>query len=99
MQVLTGAKVLNLESSGEEFIVRFSRGGRIERCHVGAVFAAVGWPANLEHLDLGAAGVTSNRQAIPVDDYLRVPTSSTSSAPVTSTGDPSWSRPQGSRAA
>ena len=71
MEVLTGAKVLNLEGSGEQVIVRFSRGDTIERCDVGAVFAAVGWPANLEHLDLDAAGVTSHRQAIPVDDYLR----------------------------
>jgi pyruvate/2-oxoglutarate dehydrogenase complex dihydrolipoamide dehydrogenase (E3) component len=35
------------------------------------VFAAVGWPANLQNLDLDAAGVTSNPRALPVDDYLR----------------------------
>ena len=71
MEVLTGARVLNLEDRGEQVIVRFSRGDTTERCDVDAVFAAVGWPANLEHLDLDAAQVTSNRQAIPVDDYLR----------------------------
>ncbi len=71
MQVFTGTRVLDIEGSGEQFTVRFSRGDTTERCDVGAVFAAVGWPANLEHLDLDAAGVTSNRQAIPVDDYLR----------------------------
>jgi pyruvate/2-oxoglutarate dehydrogenase complex dihydrolipoamide dehydrogenase (E3) component len=71
MQVLTGTRVLNLEGSGEQFIVRFSRGDTEERSDAAAVFASVGWPANLEPLDLGAAGVTSNRQAIPVDDYLR----------------------------
>ncbi len=71
MQVLTGTRVLNLEGSGEQFIVRFSRGDTVERSDAAVVFASVGWPANLEPLDLGAAGVTSNRQAIPVDDYLR----------------------------
>jgi pyruvate/2-oxoglutarate dehydrogenase complex dihydrolipoamide dehydrogenase (E3) component len=35
------------------------------------VFAAVGWPANLRHLDLNAAGVSSSPRAIPVDEYLR----------------------------
>ena len=71
IQVLTGTRVQNIEGSGEQFIVRFSCGDTVERCDVGGVFAAVGWPANLDHLDLDAAGVASNRQAIPVDDYLR----------------------------
>ena len=34
-------------------------------------FAAVGWPASLQGLDLDAATVTSTPRAIPVDDYLR----------------------------
>ena len=71
MQVLTGAKVLSLEGSGEQFIVRFSRGDTIECSAAGAAFAAVGWPPNVEPLDLGAAGIESNRHAIPVDSYLR----------------------------
>ncbi len=71
MQVFTDTRVQSIEGSSEQFTVRFSHGDTIERCDVGAVFAAVGWPANLDHLDLDAAGVTSNRQAIPVDDYLR----------------------------
>ena len=36
-----------------------------------AVFFAVGWPANLTQLNLGAAGVHAEHGAIPVDDYLR----------------------------
>jgi pyruvate/2-oxoglutarate dehydrogenase complex dihydrolipoamide dehydrogenase (E3) component len=36
-----------------------------------AVFFAVGWPANLSHLALEAAGVTATPRVIPVDDYLR----------------------------
>ncbi len=38
---------------------------------VDAVFFAVGWPPNLEHLALGAAGINPERQGIPVDAYLR----------------------------
>ena len=71
MQVLTDTRVLNLEGSGEQFIVRFSRGDAVEHSEAAVVFASVGWPANLEPLDLDAAGVTSNGRAIPVDDYLR----------------------------
>ncbi len=71
MQVFTDTRVQNIEGHGEQFTVRFSHGDTTDRSDVGVVFAAVGWPANLDHLDLDAAGVTSNRQAIPVDDYLR----------------------------
>jgi pyruvate/2-oxoglutarate dehydrogenase complex dihydrolipoamide dehydrogenase (E3) component len=35
-----------------------------------AVFFAVGWPANLSHLALDAAGVHAEPGLIPVDDYL-----------------------------
>ncbi len=38
---------------------------------VDAVFFAVGWPPNLEHLALDAAGVTAGRHGILVDAYLR----------------------------
>jgi pyruvate/2-oxoglutarate dehydrogenase complex dihydrolipoamide dehydrogenase (E3) component len=38
---------------------------------VDAVFFAVGWPPNLEHLALNAAGITPERHGIPVDAYLR----------------------------
>lgn len=67
----TEARVLALERSGGQTIVRFTRGGPAERVATAAVFAAVGWPANLESLGLGAAGVISTPQAIPVDGYLR----------------------------
>lgn len=35
------------------------------------IVMAAGWPANIEPLDLAAAGVQAQRNAIPVDDYLR----------------------------
>jgi pyruvate/2-oxoglutarate dehydrogenase complex dihydrolipoamide dehydrogenase (E3) component len=69
--VITGARVQALERGREEVVIRFTRGGPAEHVTAEAVFAAVGWPANLQDLDLGAAGVVSDPKAIPVDDYLR----------------------------
>ena len=71
IEVITGASVQALERSGEQVIIVFTRGGPAEHAQTEAVFAAVGWPANLQNLDLDAAGVTSNPRALPVDDYLR----------------------------
>jgi pyruvate/2-oxoglutarate dehydrogenase complex dihydrolipoamide dehydrogenase (E3) component len=72
MQVCTGASVLALEPSGDQVSIRFTRdGGPAELAGAGAVFAAVGWPASLDGLDLAAAGITCGPHAIPVDDYLR----------------------------
>ena len=71
IEVITGATVQALERGGEQAVIHFTRGGPAEQAKAGAIFAAVGWPANLHPLDLDAAGVTSNPRAIPVDDYLR----------------------------
>jgi pyruvate/2-oxoglutarate dehydrogenase complex dihydrolipoamide dehydrogenase (E3) component len=71
IEVITGATVRALERGGEQAIVHFTRGGPSEQAKAEAIFAAVGWPANLQDLDLGAAGVTSDPRAIGVDDYLR----------------------------
>jgi pyruvate/2-oxoglutarate dehydrogenase complex dihydrolipoamide dehydrogenase (E3) component len=71
IEVITGATVQALERVGERVIVHFTRGSPAEHADTEAVFAAVGWPANLANLDLDAAGVTTDPRAIPVDDYLR----------------------------
>ena len=71
IELITGAKVQALEHSGEQVILHFTRGGPADHATADAVFAAVGWPANLHNLDLDAAGVTSSPRAIPVDDYLQ----------------------------
>jgi pyruvate/2-oxoglutarate dehydrogenase complex dihydrolipoamide dehydrogenase (E3) component len=71
IKVITGAKVQALERSGEQVIIHFTRGGPADHATTEAAFAAVGWPASLQNLDLGAAGVTSGPRALPVDDYLR----------------------------
>ena len=71
MKVLTGARVPALERDSDQIIVRFTPGGPAEYATADAVFAAVGWPAMLQNLDLDAAGVSSSPRAIPVDDYLQ----------------------------
>jgi pyruvate/2-oxoglutarate dehydrogenase complex dihydrolipoamide dehydrogenase (E3) component len=71
MHVYTGTRVQTLERGGGRVIICFTRGGPVEQASADAVFAAVGWPANLQNLDLTAAGVVSDPRAIPVDAYLR----------------------------
>ena len=71
INLITGARVQALERSGEQVILYFTRGGPVEHATTEAVFAAVGWPANLQNLDLDCAAVTSSPRAIPVDDYLQ----------------------------
>ena len=71
IQVLTGTSVQALERGSEQVIIHFTRGGPAEHATTEAVFAAVGWPASLQGLDLDAGTVTSTPRAIPVDDYLR----------------------------
>ena len=71
IEVATGAKVEALETSGGMITIHFTRAGPIERAETDAVFAAVGWPANHQNLDLDAAGVGYGPRAVPVDDYLR----------------------------
>jgi pyruvate/2-oxoglutarate dehydrogenase complex dihydrolipoamide dehydrogenase (E3) component len=71
IQVITGASVQALERSSEQVIIHFTRGGLIEHATTDSAFAAVGWPASLQGLDLDAAAVIGSPRAIPVDDYLR----------------------------
>jgi pyruvate/2-oxoglutarate dehydrogenase complex dihydrolipoamide dehydrogenase (E3) component len=71
MRLHTGAMVRELAHDNGQITIRFTDAGQVQTARAGAVFAAVGWPANLGGLDLGAAGVASTRQAIGTDGYLR----------------------------
>ena len=51
--------------------VRYRSGPASAHTDVDAVFLAVGWRGNIDELGLEAAGVTTERHAIPVDGYLR----------------------------
>jgi len=83
--VRTQAWVTGLERRGSRVAVTYttksaengvSAGGRVEggaqdSAAFDAVFAAIGWPANIAGLALEKAGVQATRTAIPADPHLR----------------------------
>jgi pyruvate/2-oxoglutarate dehydrogenase complex dihydrolipoamide dehydrogenase (E3) component len=71
MNVHTGTLVEALSADGGAIRVDYSGGPVPAHLMADAVFFAVGWPANLDHLALEAAGVYATSAAIPVDGYLR----------------------------
>jgi pyruvate/2-oxoglutarate dehydrogenase complex dihydrolipoamide dehydrogenase (E3) component len=71
MRIHTDSRVLALGTDGQRIVVSFSQDGAQRQLSVAAVFAAIGWPANIDELDLEAAGVLAKPHAIPVDAYLR----------------------------
>lgn len=66
---IAGVDGIEKHDDGLELHWRGTSGAHSVR--VGAVVMAAGWPANIEGLGLDAAGVTTARSAVPVDDYLR----------------------------
>jgi pyruvate/2-oxoglutarate dehydrogenase complex dihydrolipoamide dehydrogenase (E3) component len=71
MNVYTGTLVDSLRAQGGAICVDYRTGPVTGQLVADAVFFAVGWPANLSHLALDAAGVHAGPGMIPVDDYLR----------------------------
>ena len=71
MRVHTRTLVQELRRRGSRIGIRYSTEGAARNIDVDAVFFAVGWRGNIDELQLGAAGVTAERNGIPVDDYLR----------------------------
>ena len=71
MDVYTGTLVDSLRTQGGAIRVDYRTGPVTGQVVADAVFFAVGWPANLSHLALEAAGVRAAPGMIPVDDYLR----------------------------
>ena len=71
IMIATGARVTELRPDAAGIVVRYVLDGQTNEVTVGAVFAAVGWPGNLDGLELEAAGITRDGTAIPVDEYLR----------------------------
>ncbi len=66
-----GAKAEAIEKTPNGLRLRYEADGHAAQLEVDAIFAAVGWPANLEGLGLEAAEVATGRGRIVVDDYLR----------------------------
>ena len=75
MTVRTSTRVSALEPRGAQVLVHYAganhNGDAAGSATFGAVFAAIGWPANTAALGLGTAGVQSGPSAIPVDACLR----------------------------
>jgi pyruvate/2-oxoglutarate dehydrogenase complex dihydrolipoamide dehydrogenase (E3) component len=71
MNVHTDTLVEALSTDGDAIRVDYRSGPASGHMLADAVFFAVGWPANLDHLALEAAGVRATPAAIPVDRYLR----------------------------
>jgi len=72
IHVLTGAGgVERVERQEEGLRLYYSMGEQISSLSVETVILAVGWPGNVDPLNLAAANVRSQRGTIEVDDSLR----------------------------
>ncbi|HEX6553621.1 MAG TPA: NAD(P)/FAD-dependent oxidoreductase [Ktedonobacteraceae bacterium] len=71
MTVITGAQTERLEKVDGGIRLHYRKQERPASLTVGAVFFAVGWPGNVDTLNLAAAGVVTERSYIPVNDYLQ----------------------------
>jgi pyruvate/2-oxoglutarate dehydrogenase complex dihydrolipoamide dehydrogenase (E3) component len=72
VHVLVGFDGLErLEKHSDALEFRFLQNQTSRSLKVDAVVMAVGWPGNIDGLNLAAAGVKTERNYIPVDDYLR----------------------------
>jgi pyruvate/2-oxoglutarate dehydrogenase complex dihydrolipoamide dehydrogenase (E3) component len=66
--------IARIERQGDQFQLFYTRGEQTHALATEAVVLAVGWPANLDDLNLAAAGVQSERGYIAVNDALRTST-------------------------
>ena len=74
IHVMTGFSGLQGIEKGAEGLRVMTPNGRGDAPPpVDAVILAVGWPGNVEGLNLPAAGITPERGFIPVNDYLQTP--------------------------
>lgn len=72
IRVLTQTRIQRIEAVGDSRRkVAYRRGQEDGHLETDAVFLAVGWPANVEPLDLGVPGVITRGPYIHVDETLR----------------------------
>jgi pyruvate/2-oxoglutarate dehydrogenase complex dihydrolipoamide dehydrogenase (E3) component len=70
--VMTDARVDRLERATDGIRLHFASEGEAgTSIDTGAVFFAVGWPGNIEDLDLAAAGIEARGPYIPVNEHLQ----------------------------
>lgn len=60
-----------IEKSQDRSILVYKKAGKTHRLECDAVVLAVGWPGNIDSLNLELAGVDTERGYIPVDDFMR----------------------------
>jgi pyruvate/2-oxoglutarate dehydrogenase complex dihydrolipoamide dehydrogenase (E3) component len=66
-----GVKIIAVETSGQEKILRLERNGSAIEVRADALLIGVGRAPNIEGLDLDKAGVVHDRTGVQVDDRLR----------------------------
>jgi pyruvate/2-oxoglutarate dehydrogenase complex dihydrolipoamide dehydrogenase (E3) component len=71
IRILTQAATGALERIGQEIRLTYRQNGIPGELVVDAVFFAVGWPGNVDNLNLEAAGVRVDRGYIPVNAFLQ----------------------------
>lgn len=72
IEVVTGiGGVERIEQAEDGYALSFKQGADTQTLGVEVVIMAVGWPGNIDTLNLPAAGVESERGYIVVDDTLR----------------------------
>lgn len=71
MQVLTSAAAQAVEAAGDEYALVYMHQGVEQRGQFEIIVSAVGWPGNLEPLNLAAAGIETHGAYIAVNDYLQ----------------------------
>lgn len=71
MDVRTGVKLLSVSVSAGRKRVHFERDGAADMVEADEIFVALGRRANVDGLELAAAGIAYDRRGIHVDDQLR----------------------------
>jgi pyruvate/2-oxoglutarate dehydrogenase complex dihydrolipoamide dehydrogenase (E3) component len=71
IDIVTGARFVRASRSGDKKAVTATQGDKLLHFEADEILLALGRKANIEGLNLEAAGVKYNNQGIQVDEYLR----------------------------
>lgn len=71
IEVIPGARITSVETTGDKKCLVVERSGMVKRVMGSEILVAVGRTANIEGLNLEAAGVGYDKAGVIVDDHLR----------------------------